>query len=250
MNEIRGFSHCMVDGDAEELRRARRLWRRAMAASLVFEAILLAAMLLLPLITPGVPPRIEIVTPVPPYAGPRDAGQPHRHITHPTRAEPHRSAQAPIFLPPTIPSRVVTATNDAPPDVAEAPGNNAGIPGGIGPGAEGGTTVFAVGPPAPASVRPDHPRRISVGVMEGSLIYRVQPKYPDVARNAQMSGDVVLRATIATDGTVKNWQVVSGNPIFVQAAIAAVRQWRYKPTKLNGEPVEVETLITVRFVMN
>ena len=85
--------------------------------------------------------------------------------------------------------------------------------------------------------------------MDGSLIRRVEPDYPRIAIITRLSGTVVLRATIGTDGEVRGIEVLSGNPILAEAARAAVRQWRYRPTLLDGQPVEVETQITVNFVL-
>jgi len=85
--------------------------------------------------------------------------------------------------------------------------------------------------------------------MAAALIYQVQPKYPAIARTIHLQGTVYLRAIIATDGTVRQLEVISGNPILANPALQAVHQWRYQPTRLNGEPVEVETLITVNFVL-
>ena len=86
-------------------------------------------------------------------------------------------------------------------------------------------------------------------VMEGNLIRRVQPEYPALARQARIQGTVVLRAIISREGTIENLQAMSGHPMLVPAAMAAVRQWRYRPYLLNGTPVEVETQITVNFVL-
>jgi len=77
------------------------------------------------------------------------------------------------------------------------------------------------------------------------LIQRIEPVYPPLARQIRREGHVELRALIATDGTIQSLQVVSGDPLFLQSAVAAVRQWRYHPTVLNGQPVEIETYITV-----
>lgn len=79
------------------------------------------------------------------------------------------------------------------------------------------------------------------------LIYRVEPMYPPLAREIRRGGRVELRAVIATDGTIQSLQVVSGEPLFLQSALAAVRQWRYRPTVLNGRPVEIDTFITVTY---
>ena len=77
------------------------------------------------------------------------------------------------------------------------------------------------------------------------LVYRVEPAYPPLMQQIRKSGRVVLRAIIATDGTVQSLEAVSGDSGFFQSALDAVRQWRYRPTILNGQPVEVETTITV-----
>lgn len=77
------------------------------------------------------------------------------------------------------------------------------------------------------------------------LLHRVEPIYPPLARQIHREGRVELRAIIATDGTIQSLEVLSGAPMFFQSALDAVRQWRYRPTILNGAPVEVETRITV-----
>ena len=85
---------------------------------------------------------------------------------------------------------------------------------------------------------------------EGNIIYRVQPSYPPLARLARVQGAVELRAIISKAGTIENLVVVSGPPTLVKSAIEAVRQWRYRPYLLNNEPIEVETEITVNFVLS
>ena len=85
--------------------------------------------------------------------------------------------------------------------------------------------------------------------MDAFLIHRVQPEYPLPAKIIRLAGTVELRAVIGTDGRIRRLAVVSGNPILAQAAVAAVCQWIYQPTRLSGEPVEVETRITVNFVL-
>ncbi len=77
------------------------------------------------------------------------------------------------------------------------------------------------------------------------LIQRVQPQYPALARQIHREGQVELHAIISTDGTIRSLQVVSGDPLFVQSALDAVQQWRYHPTVLNGQPVEIDTYISV-----
>ena len=101
----------------------------------------------------------------------------------------------------------------------------------------------------PATVKPPTPRTLSVssGVMAGNVLDKTVPQYPAIARAARIQGTVVLQATIAKDGTIQNLRVINGPPMLQQAAIDAVRSWRYKPYRLNGEPVEVETTVNVVF---
>ena len=94
-----------------------------------------------------------------------------------------------------------------------------------------------------------HPLKVSHWA-EGNIIYRVQPLYPPIARQARVQGTVELRAIISRAGTIENLVVVSGHPMLVKSAIEAVRQWRYHPYLLNNEPAEVETEITVNFVLS
>ena len=81
------------------------------------------------------------------------------------------------------------------------------------------------------------------------LIHRVEPVYPPLARQTHREGQVELRAIIATDGTIQSLQVVTGDALFLRSAGDAVSQWRYRPTVLNGQPVEIETYITVIYTL-
>jgi len=92
--------------------------------------------------------------------------------------------------------------------------------------------------------------RVSQGVTQGMVIHKVQPTYPPLARTARVQGAVQLAAEIGKDGTVQNLHVLSGHPLLTQAALDAVKQWRYKPYILNGEPVIVDTQITVNFTLS
>jgi periplasmic protein TonB len=249
MSDLGTLSHCMTDSDPEAAKRARRLRRKALVASLFFETLLIAAMLVLPLITPGVLPKNYIIIPLPPLSGLKNPSPPHSHANPPAPHNTHSIPKNTIwFQPPRIPAHVDASADNTPPAIDEPTGNgNPDIPGapGFGPGmTEGGGRPMVV-PPPPAKP----PRKISIGVMEASLINRVDPVYPALALATRTSGEVRLRATIGTDGVIKDYEVVTGNPLLVRAAIAAIRQWRYRPTQLNGEAVEVETLITVNFIL-
>ena len=85
--------------------------------------------------------------------------------------------------------------------------------------------------------------------MQGNLIYRVEPVYPAIAKNVGVQGAVLIRALISREGTIEQVQVISGSPLLTRAALDAIRQWRYRPYYLNGTPVEVDTEITVNFVL-
>ena len=91
--------------------------------------------------------------------------------------------------------------------------------------------------------------RVSQGVSQGLLIHKVQPTYPPLARQARIQGTVVLQAQISKDGSIENLQLISGHPMLAPAAIEAVKQWKYKPYLLNGEPVEVDTQVQVNFTL-
>ena len=86
-------------------------------------------------------------------------------------------------------------------------------------------------------------------VTAAALLTQTKPIYPPLARQAHIQGNVVLHAIIGRDGRVAQLEVMSGHPLLVQAALDAVKQWLYRPTLLNGEPVEVDTTITVSFVI-
>jgi periplasmic protein TonB len=256
MSELGSLSGCMLEDDVEARSRARKLRQKALVASIVFEAALLGAMLVWPLITPGVLQGRFIVTPTPPYHGgggaaetrPASNAHPPAHVTN----RPHIC----LMCAPAVIPRQVRDFNDAPgASVDNAPGiGDGGINGPPGDGAivpgrnDDGKLPIEIRRPSP----PPHsaPMRMSEGVMEAALIYKVQPLYPAIARAIHLAGTVRLRAVIATDGSVRQVEVISGNALLVEPAVAAVREWRYRPTRLNGEPVEVETLITVNFILN
>jgi len=104
------------------------------------------------------------------------------------------------------------------------------------------TATPELGPPPSQGVVPQ-----SQGVVQGKLIKRVLPQYPEMARRAGVSGEVVIAGIIQTDGMLRNLKVLSGSPLLREAALDAARQWRYSPYMLGGKPVEAETRITVSF---
>jgi periplasmic protein TonB len=106
-----------------------------------------------------------------------------------------------------------------------------------------GTAPVLASTTAPAPKRTRVPARIA----EANLVYDVAPKYPPEAGRARIEGTVVLMAVIGKDGTVRDVRVESGLPLLAQAAIEAVKQWRYRPYLLNGQPVEIDSQITINF---
>jgi periplasmic protein TonB len=255
MSGVGNFSHCLVDGDSESLERALRLRQKALVISLFFEAGLLAVMLLLPLITPGVLPRQFNVTPAPPFHGGGKSAPIQSHEPmHPTSILDRRHDLCLLCAPPSIPPHPLYESGPEPPSVdaglGTGFGNDSGfadtgpfLPGGLGTGRQPNVSR------PPEQPHPSSPIHKNAEVMQAMLVHRVLPEYPPLARAAHISGTVQLRAIIARDGTVRELQVISGNLLLVQAARAAVLKWRYRPTLLNGEAVEVETYITASFVL-
>jgi protein TonB len=111
-------------------------------------------------------------------------------------------------------------------------------------------TPTATPTPTPAaSPKPPLKLRVSSGVAEGLIVRKVNPKYPPEARKNHIQGDVILQMTIDKQGNITNVNVVKGEPILADAAVEAVKQWKYKPYLLKGEPVEVETTVLIKFHM-
>jgi protein TonB len=152
---------------------------------------------------------------------------------------------------PKIPKKIVDTKQDAAPPqqvtVAGMQGMAGGSAGGVLGGMMGGV---GNGPPVvvkAAPPKPTGPARISGGVISGNLLEKTTPVYPPIAKQAHVQGAVVLHAIIGKNGTIQNLTVISGNAMLTQSAIDAVKQWRYKPYLLNGEPTEVDTTVTVNF---
>jgi protein TonB len=243
------LSACLVDGDAELRRRQRRVCCRALAISVFLQSAVLAALILVPLF--GKTQRIALAyaTPIPPYSpyrnAPRNPGAPQPHPSGPQTA---CHFCAPTNIPPHIVTRDTTSSanqmDDAPPGIGE------GIPG-TGEGLINLSDSRQRIPPPPnpdRSVR--RPQIVRMTHLDPAmLIHRVEPKYPALAIQTHREGRVELRAIIGTDGRIESLQVVSGDTLFLMSAREAVEQWRYKPTYLNGQAVEIDTFITVVYTM-
>ena len=127
-----------------------------------------------------------------------------------------------------------------------------GVPGGVPGGQMGGVIGGVLGGIPSAAPPPPTPSRIrvSTGVQEAKLTRKIQPNYPPIAKQARIQGMVQLEAVISRAGSIQNLRVLDGHPLLAQAAVEAVQQWRYEPTLLNNEPVEVVTIIHVIFKLN
>jgi protein TonB len=216
----------------------------ATASSFALQMIVAGVLALLPLIYTGMLPKQQLLSflesPVPPSEGAPAAAR----IARP---KPASEPDLDVLRPPAeIRTETRVVRNEETQAAAEAGVAN-GVPYGV-PYAclcDPITEVIRV-PPADVPVRKVP---VSSGVAQGLLVRQVKPLYPSLARQARIQGVVVLQAVIGKDGTVQNLQVASGHPMLTQAAIEAVKQWRYKPYYLNGEPIEVATQISVNFTL-
>jgi protein TonB len=227
---------------------SRRGWTTLVSFAL--QTLGVGVLLFLPLIYNEAIPAIKLASvlaaPLPP-PGPPPAPS---HPRGPRTQTNMNGAQ--VVMPSAFPDHPAML-HDAPVSESVSIDDTRGVPGGTGARGDPNGVINSVGiaavmpPPAPKPVA--RPPRIS-RMMEGNLIHRVQPVYPMTAKLAHIQGSVVLRAVISKDGAIENLAVVSGHPMLVKAAIDAVSQWRYRPYMLNGDPYEVETQVTVNFVLN
>jgi protein TonB len=248
------FSHCLMESDPETAREERRRRQRSLIFSVLVQAGLVTAAVVAPLFATGKLPLMVNDPPIPvPRGVVRIADPPPPDETQ-KRSGPQKLRRSDLMIaPPTIPP-TIAMTDDRPPGItpdSSGEGPSIGHP----DGADGAPQLFFEkprvlhGPPQPPRESKPIMVRVSQPVQAARLIHRVEPRYPPLMRQVQRSGRVELRASIARDGTVRELEVVSGDAGFVAHALEAVAQWRYQPTLLNGEPVEVETRITVIFTL-
>jgi len=232
----------------------KRPW--AMTISLASQVAALAAAVLVSLIRTDSLPRASFLTglvaPGPP--APNSIPRNQTGVVRGSKISPH-----PFVAPTTIPKGVDMEARDAPAlAIYEGP-INTGVVGGI--DLPSGRNPLLIPPapsaeptaparPKPVEAAPRAPVRVSSGVQAARLIRQVNPVYPPLARQARIAGTVRLTAIIGRDGAIQNLQVLSGHPLLAPAALEAVRQWRYQPTLLNEEAVEVITQIDVNFTLS
>jgi protein TonB len=226
----------------------------ATSTSFFLNCLALGVLLVMPLVFTEQLPRAQLLTflvaPPPPPPPPPPAAAEVQRVVRQIQTDMLSTGQ--LRTPSKIPEKVQMIKEDeAPPPMAATGGVVGGVPGGI-PGGQlggviGGIVATTSSLAAVPKLAPPQRIRISQGVTKGLLIHRVEPVYPPLAKAARVQGEVMLSAVISVNGDIENLQLVSGHPMLVPAAITAVRQWRYKPYLLNGQPVEVETTITVIF---
>lgn len=234
---------------------APRRPQRGVAAAISFgvQAVLLGVLVLVPLVYTDALPvgTLKNYVEIPPPPG-RRAPDPAPSPRPRDRTTASELIGTTVLQPPRIPDRinVVDDRNLAPPPID--PYAVIGGPRGGGPNNSTLLNILASdmrpGAPPPPGTTP--PRIIRVSKLdEGLLLHRVTPVYPPLARQARIQGPVVLRAMVGRDGRIQGLQVIGGHPMLTKAAIDAVQQWRYRPYLLNNEPVEIETQITMNFVL-
>ncbi len=247
------FSDCLLES------HTGKSGRRTVATILSFavQCGLLGLAVIIPLMFTEALPKQQLLSflvapPPPPPPPPPAAAAPAKVVQRISELNDGH-----LRTPGRIPEKVqILHEEDTPPALATG-GVVGGVPGGI-PGGQLGGVIGGIisatnnlsSVPKLALPAPPKRVRISQGVTEGRLIQKIQPEYPTIAKAARIQGQVVLSAVISKTGEIQNLVLVSGHPMLVPAAIKAVQQFRYRPFLLNGEPVEVETTITVNFQLS
>ena len=242
------FSESLLDNSVG---RARRSWSTLAAWTL--QSCLIVLAVVLPLWQTNALPKLEILRPIgaPPGAPAPKAPQPVHDPGH-VRVTPIVDVDgihAPIRIPKTI-DRSADPVRDSGTSEQACLVCVPGAP--PGPGGPIGVLKDIIPKPteaAPAPPKPPVRVRMSSGVTQGFLLHQVQPVYPPIARAARVEGTVVLAAVISRDGTIEGLHAVGGPGMLINAAMDAVKQWRYRPYLLSGQPVEVETQISVVFTL-
>jgi periplasmic protein TonB len=226
---------------------------RTTTFAIILEIGLVGLMVLMPLIFTEALPKQQLMTflvaPPPPPPPPPPAAAPVKIV----KQIQTDIVNGELRTPTKIPQKVQMIKEDeAPPPVMASSGVVGGVPGGIPGGQMGGVIggIISSTPVAVPKVATPQRVRVSQGVSAGLLVRKVNPNYPPLARQARIQGQVILRAVISKDGSIEGLTLVSGHPMLAPAAIDAVKQWKYKPYLLNGEPVEVDTEVLVNFTLS
>jgi protein TonB len=259
---------CLFESRPERDGIGRRKKPALLAVSTLVHLLIAGFLILIPLLQSEAVPPIALPPPV------VSAGAPVRMIklaatpsTGHSTARPLKPSSPDSFTPPTsIPEKTSYVVDAI--DIASLESLNAGLSSGPG-GLQGPSNIAAFltkvtppfvapppRPPDPPSPPPEpkieirQPLRVASTLQVSRLIKKVDPEYPLLARRGHIEGTVVAEALITESGTIDSLRIISGNPLFYQSVLDAVRQWRYQPTVLNGDPIEVITTITVNFRLN
>ncbi|MGA7343243.1 MAG: TonB family protein [Terracidiphilus sp.] len=233
------------DSTFESAGRIRTRSAGWMMATFALNGAILLALILFPLLYPEALPRMAESILMEAPAPPTEETKPHPLPAHTVVVQPQvqgTSIQAPPVIPkniayldkPEVLSNIDVRSFDSNPNGAASPDNPLNVRNRI-------TVVQS---------EPKKPVRIPSSMIEGLLLFKITPTYPAIAKATGTQGTVVLQATISKSGTIENLRVAGGLTLLEQAALDAVKQWRYRPYLLNGEPVEVETTVNVIFKLD
>lgn len=249
------FEQTFVEGTA----KTNRGW--TVILSFIVQCLAIGVLILIPLIYTDTLPKATLTSflvappPPPPPPPPPQPAAPVKVV----KVAPRQFDAGRLMAPKQIPKDIAMIKEEDLPPPSASGGVVGGVPGGVPGGSAGGVIGGIIGsvgnatpPPPPKVEKPAAPQRIRVGgnVQAANLIRKVTPQYPPLAKQARVQGTVRFQAIIGKDGTIQNLQLINGHPLLVPAATEAVKQWLYKPTLLNGEPVEVVTQIDVNFTLS
>jgi protein TonB len=244
------FDELVVSGTHKK--RTNTSWTVIISA--ILQALVLTVLVLIPLIyTEGLPKQFlttMLVAPPPPPPPPPPPAAAIKIVKPVVRLMHNGQLTAPTVVPKKV---EIIKEEEMPPDVGSV-GVTGGVPGGV-PGGQAGGVLGGIlggvggGPPPPPPKANLQRIRVGGNVQQAKMDHMVQPIYPTIAKTAHIQGTVILHAIIDKDGSVQELQYVSGPPLLMRAAMDAVKQWRYAPTLLNGDPVQVDTTISVVFTL-
>ncbi len=249
------FEQTFVEG----VGKTNRTW--TVMVSFGAQILAIGIAILIPMIYFDALPKTQLTAlftapPPPPPPPPPPAAAPVKMI----KVIPRQFDAGRLMAPKAIPKDIAMIKEEELPPPSASAGVVGGVPGGVPGGTAGGVIGGIIGavptaaPPPPPPVEQKKPtvQRIRVGgqVQQANLIRQPKPIYPPLAKQARIQGVVRFNAIIGKDGTIQNLQLISGHPLLVPAAEEAVKQWLYRPTLLNGEPVEVATVIDVNFTLS
>jgi protein TonB len=252
------FEQTFVEGTG----KTNKSW--TVMVSFIGQIVLITVAVILPLIYTDVLPATTlqsflVAPPPPPPPPPPPAAAPPVKVV---KVIPRQFDAGKLMAPKSVPKEIAVIKEDELPPPSSGV---AGVVGGVGSGVAGGTVGGVLGgiiggipsaapppPPPPVQKKEPTPQRIKVGgnVQSAMIIRKTPPTYPQLAKSARVSGVVHLAAIISKDGTIQELHSLGGPALLIQAAMDAVKTWIYKPTMLNGEPVQVETTIDVNFTLN